>query len=428
METTIRAIMNRPLRIESFGPDYDGNLKPKFSPQQLVIILDNSGSTNNKHGGSRRGNQQFESDPNVEPQSPTPEIIIAECEGVCILLLEYMRAYDMTGTTIHLIPFSSLYSVLKFTIESNIDLYQKLITQIDILFNYEQGGTNLLSPINYVSDKILSETLHTHIILATDGQPESKQEVLNVLNNIKSNFSIFVIGAGSIQESIGSKTRSCANGIVNPRDHQSDTVQLNPLLLSLTLVQLTDSKLMRTIISKPDLMKLTEPPVRANTSGLECDIEYLEQIAYAKTAKFGFYAGAFGDYSVLKGAVGEWLEAHLHTNKKVIYRVVLDNGICAPLPSTVSDALALHSAVLIKTQYGYYLITSYWQIAIDSSKTPNIPDFLECDPVNPIMQMDYGILKDVKPQRDLIINLGSMSATPLLDSDGFYRIRQISKI
>ena len=439
--STIRACMERPLRTDPYSTNYSGIDKPKFAPQQLVIMMDISGSTNNKNRSGNGGRGRFQSgttdttdsttnEPEVEPQSPTPEIIIAECEGINILLCEYIRSYDMTGTLIYLIPFSSSFTELQFKIESNFDLYERLIAQLDILFNYDQGGTELLAPLTHVVKNILSADLglHTHIILATDGQTGTKNKVYDMLNSTtKSSFSIFVIGAGSIQESIGSQTRSCANGIVNPRDHGDNFEVVNRNLLNLTLFQLTNQQLVQEIISEPNLVVLTKPPIRSNSSNSECDIEYLEKIAYTPNAKFGFYSGAFGDYSCLKSASVEWLDAHIISSHKFTFRVEL-NGIPTPLPICVSESLAYYSAVLLKTPYGHHLITPKWQIAIDSNSAPNIPDILGCDPVDSIMQMDYEELGNMKPSINMTINLGNHSVAPLLDSTGYFRIRQISKL
>jgi hypothetical protein len=167
--------------------------------------------------------------------------------------------------------------------------------------------------------------------------------------------------------------------------------------------------------------------VRSNTSSAECDLQYLEKVTYTPNAKFGYYVGAFGTYEILEKGAEEWLDAHTNLGRKFTYRVVLNDGIYGLLPDAVSDALSNHSAVLARTEYGHYLITRNWQIAVNP-ETPNIPDFLACDPVDPIMEKDYEQLNNLVMLNKLTINLGSVCVEPLSSRNGFLRVRQITKL
>jgi len=439
-DKTIRAIMTkylgepRPLIIVPFSSDYDSVNKPKFAPQKLVIVLDDSGSTNNTfHGTGTRG--QPTGTPAIQPVDKTkpitPPIIIAECEGICTIMIEYMRLFDMAGTEIWLIPFSTKFQVIKFVPESNLHLYTGLLKRLDLI-DYEGGNTRLFPPMEYICNHILNDINHTHVILATDGRADEQHRVINLLNNIKSKWRFFIIGAGSIQKSIGSdgsnicQTRSCVNGIVCPRDH-TGTIAIAPELLNLTPVQLTDKTFVAKIMSGSKQPDIFRPPIRSGSSDSECDAQYLEQLAYIGTAEIGYYSGAFGDYQVLRKSAVEYLTAILSIDKKSAYKVLLNDGQHGSLPNIVSDLLCNHTVVLCKTEFGYYIITTKWQIAIKPVTFPNDVTAIGFNKLDDkLYGLEYDMLKNSIPLTK--VQIGDISCIPLVDFGGFYRIRRIVQI
>ena len=428
-DKTIRFVMQHSLEFDDFCSDYSSIDKPKFNPQQIIILLDISGSTNNNDSSLKifqnQHQIQFENQPKM-----TPPIIIAECEGICTVLLEYMRLFDMTDTHIFLIPFSTKFQVFKFIAESNQHLYDKFLTQLDLI-DYEQAGTNLFEPMEYVCNSILSSNIYTHIILATDGQTNKQEKVLELMNSIKCKFSIFIIGAGSIHESMiresnGYQTRSCAYGIVNPRDHSGQVAKNTTIkadLLMLTLEQLIDKIFIDKIISESQQFELFKPPIRTGSSIFECDINYLEQLAYIKSAIIGYYCGAFGDYQVLKKSAVEYLEAIMLINKQITFKVLLDDGQYGLLPEGVSEMLLKYSSVMCKTQYGYYIITCKWQIAVKPLDFPISETTVAFNSDDSFFKLEYDELKNKEAIH--MRKFKDISYVPLTDSRKLYRIRRI---
>ena len=433
---TIRDVMGNVMKKPLFTNIHFGRNKPKYvQDQKLVVLLDVSGSTNNNH--RRCGIRNLSSDfINIDNVPVTPPIIIAECEAIALFLMENLLVYDMTDSIFHLIVFSTSFVHKQFKIYSNEHFYETVIMELDNLFNYEMDETNLLEPVKFIFNNIISENnnIHTQILLATDGQPYDKDEVVKFLNCQKSQYSIFIIGAGSIQQSIGeNQTRSCANGINNPRDYLNDPkyknlLELHSNMLNLSLLQLTEPEILKKIKSIQEIIKpvqkVTTPINRKNINTSECDKEYLESIAYISTAKFGYYCGAFGDYSVLKNSIKEWLIAHsAHNIQKSTYKVVLDNGTFGSLTNETNRALQNNNVVIVKSEFGHHLITTKWQLAISSKK--NIPDFFIIEMPDQLKILGFDEMKSQPLNK---IQIDYFSINPLLTSKGWYKIRRIVKI
>ncbi len=392
------------LTIPKFTSEHTGIGKKVYN-ETLVIVIDCSGSTNNSDRGCKGSrfsrsmlfsgepkNQEENSDKNPEENANNEEetkiIIAAECEGIMYVLMEYCKLYNMC-CPVYVIPFSSNYKVLNFTIHNNQELYDQVISGLGML-PYEGGGTNLLFPIKYIFEDLPGND-HLDIILATDGQPDNKAEVIAKLSEKqKRPFSIFVIGAGSISESAGN---------------------------------------MRVLSRFGNYVRSSS--IHCSS---ECDIDYLVSIANLSTSEIGSYCGAFGNYSELVDAAQKYIEKQQTELfvPKVCYKVKLDNNLTGELSSEVIMDLNLQKCVLTKTRYGYYLITQQWQLAINPEKTENIPDYFSCkkfsDSLNQINEKTQIIQLDNLSQLTLEIIFGDYKLYPAMTPMYELRIREIIKI
>lgn len=148
----------------------------------IVLIIDTSSSTMNT---------RFD---NVA--HTTKIIILAELEGIAHHLIKMMKIYDLTGVRLLIYSFSgSTEKCHDEKIKSNDDLYG-IIQDLDEIVWYFGDTTDLYSAVTQTfQDTEPSDYLE--IIIATDGRTDNKEQTINFLRS-KVNFSMFVIGTGSI--------------------------------------------------------------------------------------------------------------------------------------------------------------------------------------------------------------------------------------
>ena len=257
------------------------NMIVKQSPpfKHINILLDMSGSTNNRHGGNgrRRFQQNTEdTEPGAQLLIQTKIIYLAEEEGLAHIFVELANKYDMTGIKLVLASFSTdCQIVTNIIINSSEELYN-LASQIDSLIIKKFGSTDLTNALQLLFTECNENTL---FILASDGCPNDCLSTLTMFNNIVKKYKInnkiidmFSIGAGSIQESInGSKNYISCRGNFN--------------------------------------LNYTDPEIisRTKSSSSECDQAFLQSLS-EKVNGFGAYSGAFGDYSQLVLGFNNFLE------------------------------------------------------------------------------------------------------------------------
>ena len=299
-------------------------------------------------------------------------------------------------------------------------------------------GTNLYNPLLYVSNIITNDKIcNPHIILATDGQPEQKNEVIKlILDKFTFEYSMFVIGAGSIRESIGNQTRTSVKGLVHPRDNilllaVEDLSRQN--LIDMTLHDLMDLKIIENLkndMNQQLFEQLFKPNIRNDLSNAECDIKYLEQITYSAKV-LGCYAGAFGDYAILDKTIDEWIDFHgkKYTSKK--YKVILNDGSTSPYTDEINNILDLdvNNSVLFQNKYGLYLVTKKWQLAVKFTNNDDSDNF-----VNPtayswnhnLSNETYEKLYNEKLDGSVQIILNNIGPLNILcDANGYPRIRKV---
>ena len=290
--------------------------------KNLCILIDVSGSTDNTIGAS--SNRR-----NFDPETPgqTKIIIFAELEGIAHLLCELMSQFDFTGTHLLISSFStSYYKCFSDTITSNLHMIST-IKKLDEYVLFEGATTDLALALDEIMKEYHEEFF---LILATDGQPNQKQQALNVLKNSKIPFDIVVIGAGSIQENVTDRYFMMSR-------NQSGTME-------------------RQIMPDIEPIGAIEPINPIQTKSAECDMKYCQELVETAT-HHGIYVGAYGDYSEIHSVAQQYIEMFGFIDKKFI--VYLDGGRPMPLPKNISIALSKNSFVIgsvkINNHYSYYL-------------------------------------------------------------------------
>jgi hypothetical protein len=382
-----------------YTDQHDGSNKPRFEGQ-LFVLLDCSGSTRAQLGFDRQGNKIG--------GSHTKIIISAECEGIMWSLMSFIKNYDMTGTILTLITFGTDHTAYPYKITSNYQLYNEVICKIEDIPINNGGGTNLYNPLKVALSNLSADNIN-YIILATDGQPNDKTPVLEILKEkIDSTYHLFVIGAGSIQESIGTAS------FMRVMDHST---------------RILDKK------SQPSTIT-----VKRETNRSECDKQYLESLVNLSTAKCSLYTGAYGDYQDLKESAEIFIsECQKLQQSKKGYRVMLDGGKYVEYSNDITCAIDQNQAVLTKIGQTHYMITQTYQIAIDPSPTlpdymisTQLPKFCLCEndshvDFNGTFDPDYEILANLKFQKQIYIRFEMLGLIPSLTPSGFLRIRTVKK-
>ena len=405
------------LAFPNFTPEHENSDKKPTCTNNIIILIDVSGSTNNDGSCTTRNSrcpqiddESSSSDPDsqaVPPKAHTKKIIAAEVEGVANLLMQYLKRYNMRCERIDIIVFSSRYHlVTDLSIQTNKDIYDNLICKLGEL-PYECGGTNLASPLEFILTTRLDPARITDIILATDGQPQDKERTIGLLTkNHKCPFNLFIVGAGSIRESAGMGRCTSFFG---------------------TNCQLFPSR-------------DSENPTEANrlavgNSYSECDKEYLIKLSSLPASMISMYCGAYQDYEDLIDGANQYIDMQLAatTFDKVNYKVKLDKGM-GDIDSNIKNALSNGLCVFSKTQYGSYLYTNQWQMRIQDQT--DLPEFLcakEFVSTNGIItnETDFTtIVKLPSNRNEIIIKFGDHELIPdLIPGDKkWFRIRVVSKI
>lgn len=374
--------------------------KEKARFNKLALLIDCSGSTNNSYGNIRT--RMFsppteEKTENVEIK--TKIIIFAELEGTAHHVMNVMSRFDLSGVEVSIHSFSdNVFECYRGKIASNDQFYSDIIQKLDAIVMYQYAGTILAPALEKVFDQITPSD-KVEFVLTTDGQASDKQEALKYLDGLEKQFNIVVIGAGNIQQSLGTN-----RGIYKRDPNRPD---------QRTLV--TDGRNVTTV---------TVTPINTGTNS-ECDLDYLQKLAQAGKM-YGTYFGAFGDYSVLNEASNEYINLS-NEPKRDTYKVLLENGY-GDLPEKVLDALNEGKCCFDQTPYGDYIFTPKWQVCVEKRSAGlafikgemNHPDFKSSTDYEVMYNMLYN-----EKRKEVMI--GKEGFTLVKTKENLLRVRKIVK-
>lgn len=244
---------------------------------QMIVLADTSGSTNNVETRGRYSRRSYSNINVIEPsntesdmpaENTTKPITIAISEGIAHTFAELANTFDMTGVKLVLGSFDSNYhQSVNAELKSSKELYD-FATQIDSMLVKDFSSTNMTKGLDSAFEDFKKNTL---LIIASDGRPDDPNSVLEKLDEISQKFKAnsktfdsFVIGAGSIQESVHGSTNICSM-----RHNRS-------------VENVSNERMMDRI--------------RSNSSA-ECDHEFLKFMM--EKARVGAYSGAYKDYKDL---------------------------------------------------------------------------------------------------------------------------------
>ena len=407
--------------------------KNKCPWNQLCCVLDVSGSTGNfsdncgrgsRFSSSRFSGSRFENDDDNENKTEnepipviTKPIILAEIECMMHSLLRLMRRFDMTGTKLVLIPFSSSFCVFEYVIQSNENLC-KLINEQFRNIPYECGSTNLVEPLEFLEKHYFSSNIKNLLILATDGQPSNKEKVLSIINNNCKMFDLIVIGAGSIGANACNDIyfRGRRTSIINPESLET--------LVELGALSIKSKNFITNIGDRNRLASTTQI-----NSYSECDIEYLKRFD-------GLYVGAYKDYADAINDIDGFLDI-MNENRQMTknFNLMLD-GKKILLNSYTQDALSSGQYVIILAPNKvHYLITQQWQIAINNPFGNNLIDACTISEIKShIINLtklkfdDMWKLKISDQESEITLikaNQDELITKICLDNDGYVKVRPI---
>ena len=343
----------------------------------ICIVFDVSGSTCNSGSNGRRC---INRDEPVESESTpkTKMIIFAELEGVAHFLCNLMENFDLSGVNLVIKSFSDIYfDCYQQTIQSNDQLYDSVIKNLDHLVIYQGAGTNLFAVIENVF-KLYHEEFY--MILATDGQSDFNDQTISFLEKTDIPFNLVVIGAGSIQENIS---------------------------LRFFLMTRNDNGMMENRVVKEKDEQQDEPAISPNYNS-ECDISYCQTLVkFSKN--HGLYIGAYGDYADINEISQKYVSVIMEKNEITDLKFVvhLDNSVIS-IPENISQALTKNNFVVasikIGNSYDHYLYT-YVPSEVHENNQYAIAslDFLapgECISVTPTMdfsKMIDGYISNLNP-------------------------------
>ena len=368
-----------------FSPSFKLNKGDKQSFASIItVLIDVSASTNNLHG-SRRGSSRFTnsnidnpSDNEFKSESGTDPIIVAEIKGVIYYLCELATNYDLTGTILQIYTFSN---ILSLSGECEIDDYDSLslfIQNISKILSYDFGSTNLMDPIKYICEDKMVIGKKTHIVLATDGQPNingSTQDIIKYLQNLPTNvydnLTMAIIGAGSIQLSQGGGKgfRSIGN------KHTQNQFAFD-----------------NDFISMDNFCKLLFSS--QSNSHSECNIRFLIDIM--NILQSSCYLPSFGDYSSLKESAIKYLNSTDTFESNLQYKVLLDNSVIN-LPQNIQTEIHNHKYIISYNQSasGWYLYNKFWQLSLSPITEVDINTTYEISELNHSQDLYYKSYDDI---------------------------------
>lgn len=388
--------------------------KPAFT--KIIVLIDVSGSTDNRSGSSR-----FATDDPSDSKSETKTkiIIMAELEGIANHLVQMMSIYDLTGVAFMLYAFST--DVEKCTdiksINSNDAFYSIVVQNLDLIVLYAGASTNLHVAISEVF-KSCKDDDKIELIIATDGRTSDADQTFELLKN-QTNFNLFIIGAGSVIA--GADVNNTRGMYVNQIQTTRNGTRYAESTVTVTGT-ITGSGSGSGTVSKI-------------SSSAECDMDYLQNLA--KTSLFkGVYCGAYGTYDDLIKASQEYF-AHTCTE----YKVKLDNNL-GLLDPRVQEPLRNGSCCFVSTPHGSFVMVPEsgteppFQITVSpiymTDGSP-IPTFLIgdirhtlqiCEGSNPTFQkcFDHQLIYMYE------LSAGKLKCGVCVDQKHFMRVRELVKI
>ena len=411
-----------------FTEELLGNNKAKCPYGELLFVLDTSGSTGNFGGRSNCRSDRFQTDL-IENDTPvtTKPIILAEIEGTMHILELLMSRFDMSGTKLIVMPFSSSFSVYECVLESNEHLCELMNEKFNDL-PYYCGGTDLVAPLKYMEEMYFGSNVKKLILLATDGQPSNKDEVFNIVKHNREKFDLIVVGAGSIGAD------ACNDLCFRGRNASN----INPSTIK-TLVNIgaLSIETLNVIQEVGDRNRSIDTHSIINSSS-ECDMEYLKKLVNGDGGN-ALYVGAYKDYTELKQDVKSYLDVisdNNKTNKKFCFE--LDDNKVIEYDSIVQSILLSGQFVITTApNKNNYLVTPQWQMAIEHPFGYNQIDNCVIVQVgssfNNFTELDYETICEIKPRSNNKITLMKINQEELVsnicvDRGGFVRVRKVSYV
>ena len=389
---------------------------------EVDIILDTSGSTNNVGGRGGRFNNILTPTIGVHIEEiKTKPIYIAEMEGLSHMLVFLSNKFNLVGKHFKIGSFDTKCNIeFNKKIESNKELYD-YAGVLESKLTKQFGSTNLTEAI---TDTVTDYKKNTLLIILSDGRPDNAMSVIEKMDFLTNQFKknnkkhyVFTVGAGSISDSVdGMKTSYSCRGFRNTGYNN------NSALKSL------------------------------NSSGGECDKKFLEFIS--EKGFFGSYSGTYGDYSDLKEGFTryiDYIQKFKELNQKK-WNINIDKSLVelSPKVQQCMESLRLSGrdyGLVFDEQRGYY-IYSYgdgsepYQIHVEPVKDYNseieyVPDTTNtvCFPENITIDEKqhfvlYSTVCDVAKFTNVVfvaINPDNtrMYFRPDVVGNGYYRVRRL---
>jgi len=306
-------------------PYTESSIKSPY--ENICFLLDTSGSTNNCGSrGSRRGIIESK---DKEEDVITKPIIYAIEEGISNCMNLLANKYNLSEISLKIASFDSDCRIcIDKTLSNSNELFQ-IANNLDEIVSKKFSSTNMSDAIKFTVNDFTKNTL---LILASDGRPDNPSAVLVELDKINENFTkqskifdMFVIGAGSIQESkYGNMNISCYRNT-------------------------------RTITE--DNQEVIKKMQRQTTA--ECDHYFLNYLI--EKSRVGGYSGAYKDYSDLKIGFNSYIEKinDFRPFEDKSFHVKLDNGMIK-----YSDQTQIDIVNLLKTNGKFLLLENGYILAI----------------------------------------------------------------
>lgn len=398
--------------------------EPYFA-EVISIGIDTSSSTDNhssrgRGGGSGRSGFSLTENSFVS-DSGTDPIIAAEIKGVIYYLLDTSQRYNLKGVILQVSTFSD---TLKREFECVIDdhaVLDQTLRKLSRRLTYSFQSTNLMSFFQAVCLDSLFETKKVHMVLATDGQPNtggSSQDIIKFIQQkipekMYRNFSMAIIGAGSIQASQGG-----GRGILGQGGRDS---------IGNSLFRLSEND---KYINYSGLLTILSGGQPQSSSNSECNLNFLLEIM--DLIKSSVYLPAFGNYQKLRETTVLYFDNIANYAQICKYKVVLDGGKMVELPDQVQKGLGQLTSVVffIQLNQTWYLYTRKWQVSVHIDHPEQLDKSKYYIPTT-----DFDMLGDFYQVRmksaPIMFNLTEQSCQVSVKIDptnGFWCCRQIVRV
>lgn len=414
-----------------------GTGKPNCPFPVIICLIDTSNSTDNFNPTTDGYDPSLSIARNdkldlsrMDCALATKPIIMAEIECVMHALEELMTLFNMKNVKLVLIPFSQTFSVFEHVAESNGSLCTCINSNIWNL-PYDKHTTHLVNPIKYLEQNYFLPNTRNLCIVATDGQPEEKAQVLKLIDQNRKFFELIVIGAGSIGLFAHNTLTFRGQNVMD-----IDFKGINKLVTT-GEISADDVRFMEKIRDK-NLQNIQKGKLDT-----ECDYYFLKSLG-------GLYVGAYGDYSDAILDINNYLQ--LLTRATALTPQIVNNtdekqfcsmGTDGPIryDNFIQNALNNGSYAVSMTNGEGYLITPKWQVAIKTSDNQLAFKSIDVHINFVVASIDSGLtfadmsfqtmseLKFSKPKKiKLIVKDRKAKVKMCIDDKGHLKVRPVNKI